>query len=105
MEPSGIIGVSVPRVDALEKVTGRSLYGADLKLPHMLCGKVLRSTLPHARILHVDTSRAERLPGVKAVATGKDLRVRYGLVQGPPGRAPTGCAVIPALLRAPVAPA
>ena len=80
MEPSGIIGVSVPRVDALEKVTGRTLYGADLKLPHMLCGKVLRSPLPHARILHVDTSRAERLPGVKAVATGKDLRVRYGLV-------------------------
>ncbi len=80
MESSGIIGASIPRIDALDKVTGRSLYGADLNLPKMLCGKILRSPLPHARILHVDTSRAERLPGVKAVATGKDLRVRYGLV-------------------------
>ncbi len=80
MESSGIIGCSVPRVDALEKVTGRTVYGPDLKLPKMLYGKVLRSPLPHARILHVDTSRAERLPGVRAVATGKDLMIRYGLV-------------------------
>jgi 4-hydroxybenzoyl-CoA reductase alpha subunit len=80
MESSGIIGSSVPRIDAVEKVTGRAIYGPDLKLPGMLHGKVLRSPLPHARILHVDTSRAERLPGVKAVATGKDLNVRYGLV-------------------------
>jgi CO/xanthine dehydrogenase Mo-binding subunit len=80
MESSGIIGASILRVDAVEKVTGRSLYGADLKLPKMLHGKVLRSPLPHARILHLDTSRAERLAGVKAVATGKDLNIRYGLV-------------------------
>jgi 4-hydroxybenzoyl-CoA reductase alpha subunit len=80
MESSGIIGSSVPRVDAVEKVTGRTIYGPDLKLPGMLYGKVLRSPLPHARIRHVDTTRAERLPGVKAVATGKDLSVRYGLV-------------------------
>ena len=58
MESSGIIGCSVPRVDALEKVTGRTVFGPDLKLPKMLYGKVLRSPLPHARILHVDTSRA-----------------------------------------------
>lgn len=80
METSGIIGSSVPRIDAVEKVTGRAVYGPDLKLPGMLHGKILRSPLPHARVLHVDTSRAERLPGVKAVATGKDLTARYGLV-------------------------
>ncbi|HYB19974.1 MAG TPA: molybdopterin cofactor-binding domain-containing protein, partial [Thermodesulfobacteriota bacterium] len=80
MEPTGIIGSSVFRVDALEKVTGRTVYGPDLKIPRMLYGKVLRSPLPHARILRVDTSRAERLPGVSAVATGNDLMVRYGLV-------------------------
>jgi 4-hydroxybenzoyl-CoA reductase alpha subunit len=80
MESSGIIGSSVPRIDAVEKVTGRAVYGPDLKLPGMLQGKVLRSPLPHARVLHVDISRAERLRGVKAVATGKDLSVRYGLV-------------------------
>ena len=80
MESSGIVGSSVPRIDAVEKVTGRAVYGLDLKLPGMLYGKVLRSPLPHARILNVDTSRAERLPGVKAVVTGKDLTIRYGLI-------------------------
>ena len=80
MESSGIIGASVPRIDALEKVTGRAVYGPDLKLPKMLYAKILRSPLPHARILHIDTSRAERLPGVKAVVTGKDLMIRYGVV-------------------------
>jgi 4-hydroxybenzoyl-CoA reductase alpha subunit len=80
MESSGIIGSSVPRIDAVEKVTGTTVYGPDLKLPGMLQGKILRSPLPHARVLHVDTSRAERLSGVKAVATGRDLSVRYGLV-------------------------
>ncbi len=73
-------GPACPGSTPLEKVTGTTVYGPDLKLPETLHGKVLRSPLPHARILHVDTSRAERLPGVKAVATGKDLSVRYGLV-------------------------
>ena len=80
MESSGIIGSSVPRIDAVEKVTGRAVYGPDLKLPGMLYAKVLRSPLPHARVLNVETGRAERLPGVKAVATGKDCLSRYGLV-------------------------
>jgi len=80
MESSEIIGSSIPRIDAFEKVTGRAVYGPDLKLPGMLYGKVLRSPLPHAQILHVDPSRAERLPGVKAVVTGQDLMIRYGLV-------------------------
>ena len=81
MESKGIIGSSVVlRADAVQKVTGRAVYGPDLKVPGMLYGKVLRSPLPHARILNVDTSKAESLPGVKAVVTGKDLIVRYGVI-------------------------
>src|SRR4030042_2055137 len=80
MEVKGIIGCNVPRVDAIEKGTGRAVYGPDLKVPGMLYGKVLRSSLPHARILNVDTSKAESLPGVKAVVTGKDFIGRYGLI-------------------------
>jgi len=78
MEEREFIGASVPRVDAIEKVAGKALYATDLKLPGMLYGKVLRSPLPHVRILNVDTSRAERLLGVKVVATGRDLMARYG---------------------------
>ncbi len=80
MESNEIIGAGIPRIDAAEKVAGRAIYGTDLKLPGMLHAKVLRSPLPHARILNVDTSRAERRPGVRAVATGRDLMVRYGVV-------------------------
>jgi len=75
-----VIGLSVPRVDAVEKVTGRAVYGVDLKMRGLLHAKVLRSPIAHGRVLNVDTSRAERLPGVKAVATGKDLVGRYGTV-------------------------
>lgn len=75
------VGKSIPRVDAMEKVTGRALYGADVSLPGMLHGKILRSTLSHARILNIDASRAKRLPGVKAVVTGADcLDIRHGLL-------------------------
>ncbi|MGQ9857556.1 MAG: xanthine dehydrogenase family protein molybdopterin-binding subunit [Thermodesulfobacteriota bacterium] len=66
------IGKRMPRVDALAKVTGKAKYTADLKFPRMLVGKVLRSPLAHAKILHVDVSRALSLPGVKAVVTGED---------------------------------
>ncbi len=78
MEEREFIGASVPRVDAIEKVAGKALYATDLKFPGMLYGKVLRSPLPHAKILNVDTRRAERLLGVKVVATGRDLMARYG---------------------------
>lgn len=64
------IGKRVPKIDAEEKVTGKAVYIQDLKLPGMLWGKILYSPHPHARILHIDTSAAERLPGVKAVLTG-----------------------------------
>ncbi|RMF88886.1 MAG: xanthine dehydrogenase family protein molybdopterin-binding subunit [Nitrospinota bacterium] len=63
------VGKRVPRVDAWEKVTGQGLYTADFRPKDMLYGAFLLSPLPHARILHLDTSRAEKLPGVKAVLT------------------------------------
>ncbi len=71
-----VVGHNVPRVDGLEKVTGAAQYIADVRLPHMLEAKVLRSPLPHARVLHIDTSAARRLPGVFAVVTGEDTPKR-----------------------------
>ena len=68
-----VIGHRTPKVDALDKVTGRAQFGADVTLPRMLVGKVLRSPHAHARIKRIDTSKAAALPGVKAVITGKDL--------------------------------
>ncbi|MCG6893640.1 MAG: xanthine dehydrogenase family protein molybdopterin-binding subunit [Desulfobacteraceae bacterium] len=74
-----IIGKDVPRNDAVAKATGAAAYTDDMKLPGMLHGKLLRSPLPHARIRRIDTSRAERLPGVKCVITGEDTpKVKYG---------------------------
>ena len=67
------VGHSVPRVDGIEKVTGKAKFLGDLAIPGMLHGKILRSTYPHARILAIDTSRAESLPGVAAVFTAADL--------------------------------
>ncbi|MBF0475878.1 MAG: molybdopterin-dependent oxidoreductase [Deltaproteobacteria bacterium] len=66
------IGKNVIRPDAIPKVTGEALFTADLNLPKMLVGKVLRSPHPHARIVSIDTSNALRLPGVKAIVTGAD---------------------------------
>ncbi len=67
-----VIGKSHIRVDGYAKVTGQAKYTFDMVLPNMLYGKILRSPHPHARILNIDTSRAERKIGVKAVVTGKD---------------------------------
>src|SRR4029453_7593451 len=67
------IGVSVPRFDAPEKVTGRTLYVGDVQLPGMLHGRLLRSPYAHARIKRIDTSRARALPGVRAVLTAADI--------------------------------
>ncbi|MGI6332844.1 MAG: xanthine dehydrogenase family protein molybdopterin-binding subunit [Zhaonellaceae bacterium] len=64
-----VVGKSVYRSDALEKVTGKATYTTDMKLPGMLYAKILRSTHPHARIISIDTTAAEKLPGVKAVLT------------------------------------
>src|SRR3972149_6087882 len=80
-EEFAIVRKSVPRFDAPPKATGMAQYVDDLVLPRMLYGRILRSSLPHARVLNVDASRAMRLPGVKAVITGKDiLPVKYGIV-------------------------
>jgi CO/xanthine dehydrogenase Mo-binding subunit len=67
------IGTRAIRPDGLEKVTGRANYGADFSMPGMLHGVVVRSPHAHARIVSIDTSRAEKLPGVKAVITGADF--------------------------------
>lgn len=76
---SGMIGRSVPRVDAREKVLGATVYGHDFELPRMAWGKILRSPLPHARIVKVDTSHAEALEGVLAIATAADTPCKtYG---------------------------
>lgn len=85
MEKYSVIGKRLPRLDGVAKVTGEAKYAADIMLPRMLQGKILRSTLPHARILNIDTSRAERLPGVKAVVTGKDITdIPHGFVRVDP---------------------
>jgi len=73
MDKYDIIGKSVPRTHARDKATGAALYTDDIRLPGMLHGKILRSPYAHARILNIDTSRAEALTGVKCVITGTDL--------------------------------
>ena len=84
MEQLSYIGKSVPRKDGPLKATGRAQYTVDLSLPGMLIGKVLRSPHPHARILSIDTSQAEKLPGVKAVVTAADsLQIKHGFVETP----------------------
>ncbi len=75
-----LIGTRMPRIDSVDKATGQAKYTADLSLPRQLCAKVLRSPHPHARILHIDTAKAERLRGVKAVVTGKGIAgVKWGV--------------------------
>jgi CO/xanthine dehydrogenase Mo-binding subunit len=68
------VGTRPDRPDGVDKVTGRARFGADLTLPGQIVGKVLRSPHPHARIRSIDTSAAEKLPGVKAVVTAKDFK-------------------------------
>jgi CO/xanthine dehydrogenase Mo-binding subunit len=73
---NGPVGQPIPRVDGPAKVRGLTRYTGDIDQPGILWGKVLRSPLPHARILNVDTSRAKTLPGVKGVITGQDVSPR-----------------------------
>ena len=68
-----VIGTRPLRHDGVDKITGKALYGADIQLPGMLYGKVLRSPHAHARIKSIDTSKAEAHPEIKAVATAMDL--------------------------------
>jgi CO/xanthine dehydrogenase Mo-binding subunit len=67
------VGQNVPRVDGVEKVTGKAKFVGDIIVPGMLYGKILRSAYPHARIRSIDATRAENLPGVAAVLTAADI--------------------------------
>jgi 4-hydroxybenzoyl-CoA reductase subunit alpha len=73
MTEFSVIGERVPRVDSREKVTGQAKYATDYSLPDMLWCKLVRSPYPHARIINIDTSQAEKLPGVRGIVTGRDF--------------------------------
>ncbi|MDI6643029.1 MAG: xanthine dehydrogenase family protein molybdopterin-binding subunit [Candidatus Hodarchaeaceae archaeon] len=73
------VGKDVPRLDAIEKVTGTALYTGDLRFPGMLHTKLLKSPYAHAKIKKIDTSEAEKLPGVRAVLTGEEAPYRFGI--------------------------
>jgi xanthine dehydrogenase molybdenum-binding subunit len=74
------VGKRVPKLDAVDKATGRVKYIQDLKVPGMLYGKILYSKYAHAKIVKIDTSRAKELPGVLAVLTGEDVpELRMGV--------------------------
>ncbi|HEV8340983.1 MAG TPA: xanthine dehydrogenase family protein molybdopterin-binding subunit [Candidatus Binatia bacterium] len=68
-----MVGRAVPRVDGVEKVTGKALYTIDIDLPGMAHGKILRSPFAHARLIKIDASKAEKIPGVITVLTRDDL--------------------------------
>ena len=72
------IGKRIPKLDAPDKATGRAQYPQDLVFPEMLHAKILWSEHPHARIINIDTTKAEALLGVKAVITARDLPERNG---------------------------
>src|SRR5437868_5386316 len=75
-----VVGKALRKVDATAKVTGTTKFADDLFLPRMLYAKLLRSPHPHARIVAIDPSAAAALPGVKAVLTGKDLPIPFGIL-------------------------
>src|SRR5579872_2730762 len=73
------VGKSHVLMEAPQIVTGKATYPSDIQLPKMLHGKLLRSPHPHAKILSIDLSKAEKIPGVKAIVVGRDLPdIRYG---------------------------
>ncbi|HPB37955.1 MAG TPA: molybdopterin-dependent oxidoreductase, partial [Syntrophorhabdus sp.] len=80
-EPFRVLNTHVHNIDGIAKVTGRATYTFDVKLPGMLYGKILRSPYPHAKIVKIDASKALALPGVIAVANGKDdtLGIKQGI--------------------------
>ena len=79
MQEFDIVGKDIPRTDGRVKATGAAMYTDDFKLPGMLYGKILRSPIPHGKILHIDVSKAAALPGVKCVIIGEDTpKIKYG---------------------------
>jgi 4-hydroxybenzoyl-CoA reductase subunit alpha len=83
-DPPWQIGKVHRKVDAMERMRGITRYTDDLKLPGMLHGKIKRSPHPHARILSIDTRRAEAMEGVFGVVTGKDFPIPYGIIPWTP---------------------
>ena len=79
-----MIGRRIPRIDGPIKATGEAKYTTDIYLPDMLVAKMLRSPLPHAKILNIDISKAKKIPGVKAIITGRDAwDIRHGFIETP----------------------
>jgi 4-hydroxybenzoyl-CoA reductase alpha subunit len=79
-EDLAVVGKSLRKPDAMGKVSGQARFADDLVLPRMLFARILRSPLPHARIRRIDTSRAQAMPGVRAVLTGEDIPIKYGIL-------------------------
>lgn len=86
MDNLKVVGKKIPKIDAPLKATGAAQYIQDVKIPGMLHGKILYSQYPHARIIKLDTSKAEKLPGVRAVVTAKDMppNFRIGIMKDNP---------------------
>jgi xanthine dehydrogenase molybdenum-binding subunit len=72
-----IVGKRTPRIDGYERVTGQAQYTGDIQVPGMLYARVLRCTVPHAKIVSIDTTKAEKLPGVKAVIHHENAKVPW----------------------------
>ena len=70
-----VIGTNPIRHDGYDKVTGRAIYGADVKLPNLIWAETLRSPYAHAKIISIDTSKAEKMEGVFSVITSKDIPI------------------------------
>ena len=80
MEKYSTVNSRAPRIDAPDKVTGAAKFINDFNMPGQLYGAMLQSPLAHARIVNIDTSKAKKLPGVKAVITAKEAgSVKYGV--------------------------
>ena len=76
-----VVGTNAPRVDAIEKVTGKAIYTSDIQLPGMAHARILRSPVAHARVVKVDASKAKEFPGVIATLTRDDIQgfnFKYG---------------------------
>jgi 4-hydroxybenzoyl-CoA reductase subunit alpha len=78
--PARVAGQRQPLIDGVEKVTGRARYTTDLPAAQALTGEILRSPIAHGEIVHIDTTRARALPGVRAVLTGDDCDVPFGIL-------------------------
>src|SRR5688572_3845768 len=72
-----VVGKRITRIDGYERVTGQAQYTGDIQLPGMLYARVLRTTVPHAKIVSIDVSKAEKLPGVRAIIHHGNAKVPW----------------------------